>query len=199
MPCETTGRHRSRRRRTPIAALVAIGLIALVGVLAVAAAGDHAGHGQVRRNRVARGRRAGRSLLLADPAGTARGVAGAAPALLRRPVLAYPPGWHRIRTDAGTGSAALTGPAGLIEGYVNITPRSGEETLANWSRFRPHHVAAEGARDVRLLAAASNLTFRVRPRLVCDRPVQDDPHPLPGDRLHRARRGATTVVIAARR
>jgi hypothetical protein len=74
--------------------------------------------------------------------------------------LAYPPGWHLIQTDPGTASAAPAGPRGSFAGYLNATPRSGDETLANWHRFRVDHVAAEGARDVRLEAAATGLRFR---------------------------------------
>jgi hypothetical protein len=74
--------------------------------------------------------------------------------------LAYPPGWHTIHTDPGTASAAPDGAGGAFAGYLNATPRAGEETLANWSRFRVAHVSAEGARFVRLEAAATGLRFR---------------------------------------
>ncbi|MFL5912112.1 MAG: hypothetical protein ACJ768_16250 [Gaiellaceae bacterium] len=73
---------------------------------------------------------------------------------------AYPPGWRQIETDPGTASAAPAGPHGSFIGYLNATPRSGGETLANWSRFRVAHVAEEGAHDVRLAAAATGLRFR---------------------------------------
>jgi hypothetical protein len=73
---------------------------------------------------------------------------------------AYPPGWRQIETDPGTASAAPAGPHGSFVGYLNATPQSGDETLANWSRFRVAHVAGEGAHDVRLAAAATGLRFR---------------------------------------
>jgi hypothetical protein len=73
---------------------------------------------------------------------------------------AYPPGWQPIRTDPGTASAAPHGPRGAFRGYLNATPQSGTETLANWRRFRVEHVADEGAHDVRLGDAAENLHFR---------------------------------------
>jgi hypothetical protein len=73
--------------------------------------------------------------------------------------IARPPGWHRIRTDPGTVSAALLGPHGAIRGYLNATPQSGPETLANWPRFRPAHNRAEGDRSVRTEAAATGLRF----------------------------------------
>ena len=46
--------------------------------------------------------------------------------------------------------------AGSIEGYLNATPRSGTETLRNWTRFRPAHNVEEGDRDVQLLAATTD-------------------------------------------
>jgi hypothetical protein len=74
--------------------------------------------------------------------------------------LAYPPGWSAIKTDPGTASVALRGNGGRIDGYLNVTPKQGAETLANWSRFRPQKNRAEGARNVRLLAATSDAHFR---------------------------------------
>jgi hypothetical protein len=74
--------------------------------------------------------------------------------------LAYPPGWTAIKTDPGTASVALRGNGGRIDGYLNVTPKQGAETLANWSRFRPQKNRAEGARNVRLLAATSAPHFR---------------------------------------
>jgi hypothetical protein len=74
--------------------------------------------------------------------------------------LAYPPGWSAIKTDPGTASVALRGSGGRIDGYLNVTPKQGPETLANWSRFRPEKNRAEGARNVRLLAATSDAQFR---------------------------------------
>jgi hypothetical protein len=74
--------------------------------------------------------------------------------------LAYPPGWRAIPTDPGTVSAALLTPDGRIRGYLNATPQSGAETLANWSRFRPAHNHEEGDRSVVTDAAATHLRFR---------------------------------------
>src|ERR1700730_10754292 len=74
--------------------------------------------------------------------------------------LAYPPGWTAIKTDPGTASVALRGDGARIDGYLNVTPKQGAETLANWSRFRPQKNRAEGARNVRLLAATSDAHFR---------------------------------------
>jgi hypothetical protein len=75
-------------------------------------------------------------------------------------MLAYPPGWIPIKTDAGTASVALLGGGERIDGYLNVTPRQGNETLADWSRFRPQHNEREGDRAVRLVAATTDGRFR---------------------------------------
>ena len=73
---------------------------------------------------------------------------------------AYPSTWRPIRTDPGTASVALLGHAGSIRGYLNVTPREGTETLANWPSFRIEHLGDEGSTDVRLIAKAHGLSFR---------------------------------------
>jgi hypothetical protein len=74
--------------------------------------------------------------------------------------LSYPPGWPPIKTDPGTASAALLGDRGRIDAFLNLTPKQGPETLANWSRFRPAHNRREGDSSVRLIASARDLSFR---------------------------------------
>ena len=74
--------------------------------------------------------------------------------------LAYPPSWHAIQSDPGTVSAALRSRQGRIVGYLNATPQQGEETLADWSTFRPAHNADEGDRSVELRASSTGLHFR---------------------------------------
>jgi hypothetical protein len=74
--------------------------------------------------------------------------------------LAYPQGWRAIPTDPGTFSAALIGPHDRIRGYLNATPQSGAETLANWISFRPAHNREEGDRGVVRDASALGLRFR---------------------------------------
>jgi len=73
---------------------------------------------------------------------------------------AYPRTWRPIRTDPGTASVALLGHGRSIRGYLNLTPRQGAETLANWASFRIEHLGDEGSRDVRLIASAHGLSFR---------------------------------------
>jgi hypothetical protein len=45
-------------------------------------------------------------------------------------------------------------------GYLNLTPRQGGETVANWATFRVRHNADEGDRRVVTLAAGRALRFR---------------------------------------
>lgn len=74
-------------------------------------------------------------------------------------VLAYPPGWTPIEGDAGTASAALFGPGHRLTGYLNLTPRQGDETLGNWVRSRLEHNAEDGQHDVRLQAGSGTLRY----------------------------------------
>jgi hypothetical protein len=48
---------------------------------------------------------------------------------------------------------------GRFLGYLNITPRQGDESLSNWSSFRVDHNQEEGDRAVTQLAAATGLHF----------------------------------------
>jgi hypothetical protein len=75
-------------------------------------------------------------------------------------VLFYPPAWRLARGDAGTGTAVLQSADRRLLGYLNITPRQGGETLANWSQFRLAHNAREGDREVTSEAVARDLRFR---------------------------------------
>ena len=72
----------------------------------------------------------------------------------------HPRAWKPIRTDPGTASVALLGHGRNIRGYLNLTPRQGTETLANWPSFRTEHLGDEGSTDVRLIASAQGLRFR---------------------------------------
>lgn len=74
-------------------------------------------------------------------------------------VFAYPPSWKQVKGDPGTATAALQTPSGRYLGYLNVTPRQGNETLANWASFRVHHNLEEGDRKVTRLADAAGLRF----------------------------------------
>lgn len=73
--------------------------------------------------------------------------------------MAYPPGWRRQRSDAGTATAVLRTAGGAYRAYVNLTPRQGAETLSDWASFRVEHNAEEGDRHVKRLSAATRLHF----------------------------------------
>jgi len=74
--------------------------------------------------------------------------------------MAYPPGWHTVTGDAGTATVGLQDADDDFLGYLNLTPRQGDETLGGWASFRVEHNRGEGDRDVRTLAAAGGLRFR---------------------------------------
>jgi hypothetical protein len=71
----------------------------------------------------------------------------------------YPPSWRRVRGDAGTATAVLMSGHRFL-GYLNVTPRQGDESLSTWGSFRVAHNAREGDRSVRKLASAQGLRFR---------------------------------------
>jgi hypothetical protein len=113
--------------------------------------------------------------------------------------LASPPVWRPIRTDPGTVSSALLGPHGRIRGYLNATPRSGDETLANWSRFRPAHNREEGDRRVVTEAAATGVRFRTgHGSCVVDRYATVSARYREIACIVRGPRATTVVVAAAR-
>jgi hypothetical protein len=71
-----------------------------------------------------------------------------------------PPGWQRERSDAGSATAALRDSHQHIVGYLNVTPRQGDENVATWASFRVHHNAEEGDREVHSEGSAQRLRFR---------------------------------------
>jgi hypothetical protein len=83
--------------------------------------------------------------------------------LLRIPsgaAIAYPSSWQRLHGDPGSGTVALRDSSGHFLGYLNLTPRQGEEQLATWAAFRVDHNREEGDRQVVELAHAGGLRFR---------------------------------------
>src|SRR5215467_10986872 len=75
-------------------------------------------------------------------------------------VLSYPPSLHPLSGDAGTVSAARTGPSRVLQLYLNATPRQGPETLARWAEFRVKFLRADNAARAHLDAAAQGVRFR---------------------------------------
>ena len=73
--------------------------------------------------------------------------------------LTYPPGWRPAHGDVGTATVVLHASDGKLVGYLNLTPRQGDERLSDWPSFRTDHNREEGDRAVRRLAAATNLVF----------------------------------------
>jgi hypothetical protein len=74
--------------------------------------------------------------------------------------LSAPASWEPAHGDPGTKTLVSRGPSGGIVGYLNATPRQGDENAANWAGFRLAHNREEGDREVRQLAAARDLPFR---------------------------------------
>lgn len=72
----------------------------------------------------------------------------------------YPPGWTVIRGDRGTATAALLDADHRYLGYLNLTPRQADETLAGWAAFRVHHNVEEGDRNLRRLASRTAVRIR---------------------------------------
>ena len=73
--------------------------------------------------------------------------------------MTYPPGWHATKTDPGTASEILGSLGRRLDGYVNLTPRTPNERLADWPRFRVEHNGEDNDRQVRELAARRGLHF----------------------------------------
>ncbi|TMM02984.1 MAG: hypothetical protein E6G05_08470 [Actinobacteria bacterium] len=73
--------------------------------------------------------------------------------------VSYPPGWSRIHGDPGTATVALLGSGHQILGYLNVTPRQGPETLANFAHFRVDHNGDEGDHGITTLAATTKRRF----------------------------------------
>lgn len=74
--------------------------------------------------------------------------------------MAYPPSWRVLAGDPSTATAALLDTHGHYLGYLNLTPRQGQEAEASWASFRPRHNVAEGERDVAMMDSATGLRFR---------------------------------------
>jgi hypothetical protein len=73
--------------------------------------------------------------------------------------MAYPPGWTPTESDAGTRSEVLRSAGGHLLGYLNLTPRTPNESLASWPSFRVDHNGEEHDTHVHALDAARGLRF----------------------------------------
>jgi hypothetical protein len=59
--------------------------------------------------------------------------------------VSVPPGFRTAAGDRGTLTAILVGPSGAYLGYLNATPRQGDERLHDWPQFRILHLRADHA------------------------------------------------------
>jgi hypothetical protein len=62
--------------------------------------------------------------------------------------VSLPPGFRAVEGDPGTLSVALLNSVGTYLGYLNVTPRQGDETLRDWAAFRLSHLLADDAVSV---------------------------------------------------
>jgi hypothetical protein len=188
-PATATATSRSIRRHA-----VFVAALALVSAAALAACGGSSGSGEAETGPPAPARPAAFAWL--DPAPPPVGwrtkdlPSG-------NGTLAYPAGWHLTRTDPGTVTAART-TGGEILGYLNITPRQGNENLRNWASFRPAHNVEEGDHDLVPLASATGLRFRGgQGSCVKDRYATQSAHHYVEIACIVGGPGATTVIVGA--
>jgi hypothetical protein len=178
-------------RRNALALVIPVALISLLTIVAVAVA---AGGGSRSKSRVAR-RTAAFAWL--HPA-----VVPANWTTVRLPGsdagLSAPSSWEPARSDPGTKTLVMRGPSGGIVGYLNATPRQGDENAADWAGFRVAHNRGEGDREERRLASARDLPFRsATGSCVIDSYLTSS-----GNRYREiaclvAGRSSTTVIVAA--
>ncbi len=165
------GTGTSRRRRSRVGGLTIGGLAALT--LAVAGCGgSSSGASSSGASASASSGGTGRTSTtatagsVAQPAGFAWLRPGPAPSgwsLVRistGSTLPYPPGWRLAKGDAGTATAVLSSSGQPFIGYLNLTPKQGDESLSTWIPFRLDHNAEDGDNHVVKLAAATGLPFR---------------------------------------
>ena len=178
-------------RRNSLALTIPVALIALLAIVAVALA---AGGGSESKAHV--GHRPAAFAWL-HPETVPRGWR-----TLRLPGsaagLSAPASWEPARSDEGTKTLVSRGPSGGIVGYLNATPRQGDENAADWASFRVAHNRGEGDREERRLAAARDLHFRsATGSCVIDSYLTSS-----GNRYREiaclvAGRSSTTVIVAA--
>jgi hypothetical protein len=75
-------------------------------------------------------------------------------------VLSYPPSLRRIAGDTDAVSAGQVGAGGMIQLYLNATPRQGAERLQQWAAFRLRLLREDDAASASQVAAAEGIKFR---------------------------------------
>jgi hypothetical protein len=68
-----------------------------------------------------------------------------------------PPGFRPVSGDRGTLSVAVVDAAGHYLGYLNATPRQGDETLQGWAAFRLSHLVDDDAISAHEIAAVESI------------------------------------------
>ena len=173
------------------AKIATVGVATLIAATALAIAKD--GHGDAEVPRATHPSALAWLHPSALPTGSSVLSLPGSPARLPTPV-----SWQSSEGDPGTRTTVLKGPSGGIGGYLNATPREGDETVANWSAFRVNHNREEGDREVRLLAAAAGLRFRgATGSCVLDSYTTASDHRYREVACIVAGRSATTVIVAA--
>ena len=75
-------------------------------------------------------------------------------------VLSYPPSLRRIASDTDAVSAGQVGAGGMVQLYLNATPRQGAERLQGWAAFRLRLLRGDDAASAHEIAAAEGVKFR---------------------------------------
>jgi hypothetical protein len=113
--------------------------------------------------------------------------------------LPVPPGFHAVAGDPGTLTAALFGPGGAYLGYLNATPRQGDEQLQGWARFRLEHLRGDDARSAHEDAAVEHVQSgnQLRSCIVDDYVTRTDGHHYHEVACLVEQHSAGSVIVAA--
>jgi hypothetical protein len=92
--------------------------------------------------------------------------------------LAVPPGFRPVSGDQGTLSVAIVDAAGDYLGYLNATPRQGDEQLQGWAAFRLNHLLDDDAVSAHEVAAVETIRSKsgVRSCVIDDYVTRVDHH-----------------------
>ena len=75
-------------------------------------------------------------------------------------VLSYPPSLRRSASDTDAVSADQVSTGGMVQLYLNATPRQGPERLQGWAAFRLRLLRSDDAASADEVAAAEGVRFR---------------------------------------
>jgi hypothetical protein len=75
-------------------------------------------------------------------------------------VLSYPPSLRPIAGDTDAVSADQVSAGGMVQLYLNATPRQGTERLQGWAAFRLRLLRSDDAASAHEVAAAERVRFR---------------------------------------